>query len=118
MKWILSIFRSFQYAFKGILILFSERNFIVHCIATIVVILAGLFYSITKTEWLIIVLCIASVLCAEAFNSALERLCNHLHPELHENIRKVKDIAAGAVLIVALAAAVIGAMIFVPYMVL
>ena len=70
--------------------------------------------EITRTEWLVILLCFAMVLAAEAF-TAIERLVNLVSPDYHPIAGDVKDIAAGAVLICAIFAALIGLIIFVPY---
>src|SRR5699024_12017447 len=77
--------------------------------------IAGIRLEITRTEWLVILLCFAMVLAAEAFNTAIERLVNLVSPDYHPVAGDVKDIAAGAVLICAIFAAIIGLIIFVPY---
>ena len=81
----------------------------------IAVIAAGILFGIAKTEWLIIILTIGFVLAAEGFNTAIEKLCDHVSPAYHNTIKKVKDFAAAAVLLAAISAAVIGFLIFIPY---
>jgi diacylglycerol kinase len=78
------------------------------------VILAGFWYNITQFEWLCVVLSIALVMTAEALNTALEELVDWLSPEKRKEAGKVKDIAAGAVLIASLGALVVGICIFLP----
>lgn len=108
--------KSFSYAFKGIgSFLKKEHNAWIHCTAVVVVTTGGYYFGITVTEWCIVLLCFAMVLAAEAFNTAIERLVDLVSPDFHPVAGDVKDIAAGAVLITAIFAAVIGFIIFLPY---
>lgn len=108
--------KSFTYAFAGIgSFLHKEHNAWIHCTAMLAVIIAGFSFGITRTEWLILILCFALVLAAEAFNTAIERLVDLVSPGYHPIAGDVKDVAAGAVLICAIAAAIIGLVIFIPY---
>lgn len=108
--------KSFGYAFKGIAsLLKKEHNAWIHCLAIVVVTLAGIHFSITRTEWCIVCLCFGMVLAAEGFNTAIERLVDLVSPDFHPIAGDVKDVAAGAVLICAIAAAIIGMIIFIPY---
>lgn len=107
---------SFVYAFKGIgSLLKKEHNAWIHCTAIGVVTIAGIYFDITSTEWCIVLLCFGMVLAAEGFNTAIERLVNLVSPDFHPVAGDVKDVAAGAVLICAIAAAIIGIIIFFPY---
>ncbi|MBR2161574.1 MAG: diacylglycerol kinase family protein, partial [Bacteroidaceae bacterium] len=72
-------------------------------------------FGITRMEWVAVILCFSMVISAELFNSAVERLTDLAHPDLHPLAGKVKDIAAGAVLVTAIAAAAVGLIIFLPY---
>jgi diacylglycerol kinase (ATP) len=104
---------SFGYAFKGIKDLFlTQRNAQIHLTVSIFVIIAGFFFNISKTEWLICILLIGLILAAEALNTALEFLTDLVSPDYHELAGKTKDVAAAAVLLLAIAAAIIGVMIF------
>ncbi|MFK8100960.1 MAG: diacylglycerol kinase family protein [Saprospiraceae bacterium] len=106
---------SFKYAFQGIASMFaSEPNAIIHALMTIVVIAAGFFFQVSPTEWCLLSLAIAAVFCAEAFNTALESLTNLVSPDHHPLAGKTKDVAAGAVLCMAIGAAVVGLIIFIP----
>ena len=108
--------KSFGYAFKGIAsLLKKELNAWIHCIAILVVTSCGLYFRITPTEWCIVVICFGMVLAAEGFNTAIERLVDLVSPDFHPIAGDVKDVAAGAVLICAIAAAIVGAIIFIPY---
>ena len=109
--------RSFGYAWKGIRqCVGKEQNLSFHLITTAVVIAAGFFFGITRTEWIVIILCIGVVIAAELFNTAIEKLGDLVSPERHPIAGQVKDIAAGAVLVCAVAAAIIGIIIFLPYL--
>ena len=106
---------NFRYAFRGVRILLrDERNAWIHVASAVIVILAGACLRLSPTEWLVVVVVIAAVIAAEAFNSALERLCDRVSTEHYPLIGETKDLAAGAVLITAIGAAVVGLIIFVP----
>ena len=104
--------KSFVFAFRGIISGFSGRNFRIQFVAAILAVMAGLYLGITMLEWSLIVICIIVVLAAELFNTALEKLCDKLHPDIHPEIGSVKDLAAGAVLLLSIGAAAIGVLIF------
>lgn len=107
--------RSFRYAFRGIRWLIKrEHNAWIHCFAAICVVTAGLLFHLSVTEWIAVVFAIGSVLAAEAFNSAIEALSDFASPVYQEAIKHTKDLAAGAVLLIAIAAAIVGMLIFVP----
>lgn len=109
--------RSFGYAWKGIRsCVGKEQNLSFHLITTVCVVTAGWCFCITRGEWIAIVLCIGMVIAAEFFNSAIERLVDLVSPQRHPMAGQVKDIAAGAVLVCALAAIVVGLIIFIPYL--
>lgn len=106
---------SFAAAFKGLYVLItSERHVIVHVIIMALVIIAGFILNISNIEWLVLCLTFGLVICFEAINTAIEKLCDTLHPDYNPSIGKVKDIAAGAVLFAAILAVVIGCIIFIP----
>lgn len=107
--------KSYGFALKGISLLFTENNFKIQLLAATIAISLGFRLDITPDHWLMIIACIGIVLMAEAGNTAIEKLCDHLHPQQHEAVGKVKDLAAGAVLIAAIAAAIIGVIIFWQY---
>jgi len=111
----IKFFSSVRFALKGISHLVrSERNFQIHIVVLSFVCGLGIFFAIEPMEWIVILLISALVLLAEGLNTAFEKLCDHLHPEIHYNIRKIKDIAAGAVLLTSFFSLVIGAIIFLP----
>lgn len=109
--------KSFAYALQGMAFLVrTEPNARVHLLATILVCAAGVYFSLSRADWLWIVAAIVLVWSAEAFNTALEQLADALHPERHPGIGRAKDAAAAAVLIAALGAAVIGGVVFMPHL--
>ena len=109
--------RSFRYAWQGIRqCVGREQNLSFHLIVTVLVIGAGFAFGITPGEWTAISLCIGLVVSAELFNTAIERLVDLVSPQRHPLAGQIKDIAAGAVLVCALAAIAVGLIIFVPYL--
>ncbi|CAM3116994.1 diacylglycerol kinase family protein [Filibacter tadaridae] len=110
-----NFFKAFIYAWNGILEGFrSERNLKFHMFAAIVVIGAGVATGLTGTEWFIVFVLIAGMLALEMMNSAIERVVDLVTVEQHPLAKEAKDIAAGAVLIFAVASAVIGLLLFIP----
>ena len=107
--------RGFGYALNGIWhAAATQLNFRVHLVVAIIAVYAGYALHISKDEWLWIILCIAMVLVAELFNTALEFLTDLVSPDYNKKAGLVKDMGAGAVLITAICALVIGLIIFVP----
>lgn len=105
--------RGFAYAAAGIAHCLKERNFRVHlCAFCFVSWFALKFYELSRAEWAALLLTFAAVLSAEAVNTSIERLCDRVSNERSELIRRSKDCAAGAVLILAIFAAVIGIVLF------
>ena len=109
--------KGFVYARNGIIFLVkSERNFRVHLVVLILVIALGWYFSITRNEWLVIILTASVVLALEGVNTSIERLSDLYSTDQNEQIRVIKDVAAGAVLIAAIGAVIVGILVFVPYM--
>ena len=108
-------YNSIGHALRGFfLIIKEEPNFRIELFVALLVIAVSYWFQITRLEWLIIFLCIGGVLSAEAFNSSIERLADHITRERHPDIGKIKDVAAAAVLIMAVISVVVGALIFGP----
>ena len=108
--------RSFKYAFVGIwTMLKSQQNAWIHACATVAVVAAGFVLGISPAEWCWLVLAIIAVWMAEALNTAIEFLADVVSPEFHPLVKKAKDVAAGAVLISAIGAIVIGIIIIGPH---
>ena len=107
----------FIVAFKGIFLFFKEElNARIHAVISLLVIGAGLFFNVTKSEWLSLVFAIGLVFTAEILNTAIERTMDLVRPEKDIKVGKVKDIAAAAVLFASIIAAIIGLWIFIPYL--
>ncbi len=108
---------SFKYAFQGIFLMFrEEHNSRIHAIVALLVVFAGFYFGISKLEWIAVILAIGLVFSMELLNSSIENIADFISPEYHNSIKKVKDLGAGAVLISAIAAAIIGILIFMPYL--
>jgi diacylglycerol kinase len=110
------LLRSFKYAFKGIRRAYTEGqvNIKIHSVIAIFVIALSIYLSINDIEWVIIISCIGIVIAAEMINTSIESLVDLVSPEWNEKAGKVKDIAAGAVLVLAMMSIVIGIVIFLP----
>lgn len=110
-------FKAFYYAGRGIVSALSERNVRFHVGATGVVLLAGVWLRLSQVEWYIVLLLIGAVISAELVNTAIEDLANHVRDDLkigYSATARTRDVAAGAVLVLAIVAAIIGCMIFIP----
>lgn len=106
---------SFKYAFQGIVSAFkTERNMKIHVAAVVLVTIAGLFFKISKIEWMICIILFGMVISLELANTAIETTVDIAMPEKNEKAKLAKDIAAGAVLVCAFISLIIGGMIFVP----
>ena len=113
----LRLLRSFGYAGTGLITLLREQaNARIHLLATVLVVGAGLLLNVQRSDWLILLLCIALVWVAEALNTALEYLCDATVEEQHPLIGKAKDIAAAGVLIAAAISALAGLLVLLPYL--
>lgn len=107
--------KSVGYAFKGLMVLVKTENAIKLQLAiAIAVTLAGFYFNISTTEWLIQITMIALVMTTEGINTAIEYIADFIHPEHHPTIGKIKDIGAGAVLIASIAAIIVAGIIYLP----
>jgi undecaprenol kinase/diacylglycerol kinase (ATP) len=107
--------KSFSYAFSGLRTLIKEEhNALLHLIAAIAVIVLGFLLEISTFEWIAIVFAIGFVFILELINTSIENIADFISPERHSTIKKIKDLAAGAVLIGAITALTIGCLIFIP----
>ncbi len=107
--------KSFKYAFSGAYkLITTEHSIMVQFSLGIILTLAGFYFGISKTEWLFQTLAIGLVLSIEGLNTAVEKIADFIHPDFHNRIGFIKDIAAGAVFFAAIAALAIGLIIYVP----
>lgn len=110
--------RSLRFALNGCWLFFRhERNGQIQGIMALVVTTTGLVFGISRTEWMVILLCNGLVISLEMVNSAIERICNMYTTDFHPAIKIIKDMAAAAVLWSALVSLVVGLIIFIPYII-
>jgi diacylglycerol kinase (ATP) len=110
--------KSMRYAIIGAYKLANtEHSVIAQVSVGILITIAGFYFGITKTEWLFQTLAIGLVLSIEGLNTAVEKIADFIHPEYHERIGFIKDIAAGSVFFAALTAIIIAVIIYIPYLV-
>lgn len=109
--------RSFANAFSGLRVAWKEeRNFRIDFACAVLVLVLGWYVGISSLAFAFLVIAIGAVLTAEVFNTALEELCDKFQPTQDPHIKKIKDLAAAAVLITSLGALVIGILVFVPHL--
>jgi len=109
--------RSIKCALNGIKVMISsQQNAWIHALATMLVVIFGIHFGLTKSEWCWIILAAITVWTAEALNTAFEFLTDVASPKFHPLAAKAKDVAAGAVLITAIGSIIIGLLIFSPYL--
>jgi diacylglycerol kinase (ATP) len=107
--------KSFGFAMEGLAEFFrTQHNAWIHLGAAVGAILLGFYFDIATNDWCWIIAAIVLVLMAEMFNTAIEYLSDVVSPNLHPGIKKVKDVAAAAVLITAIGAMFIGILVFLP----
>jgi diacylglycerol kinase (ATP) len=104
--------KSFRDAWNGIVLAVrTQRNVRVQLIVMVLMMAAGVYLSISYIEWCLAILAMGLVMGLEVMNTSIEELVNFISPERSEEARRIKDLAAGAVLLAAIAAAVVGALI-------
>jgi diacylglycerol kinase (ATP) len=109
----MGLYRSFVYALRGLIhAVRSERNLKIHLLATVLVVAALIYFPVERWEIVAALTCIGVIWAAEMLNTAIEHLSDFVHPDHHEKIGRVKDIAAGGVMLMALIAVVIAVVVF------
>ena len=107
--------KSIGFAFRGaIKLITTEHSVMVQSSLAIIMIIAGFVFHISREEWMMQILALGLVLGIESMNTAVEKIADFIHPEFHDRIGFIKDIAAGAVMFAALAAVAVGLLIYVP----
>ncbi|WP_300565929.1 diacylglycerol kinase family protein [Flavobacterium sp.] len=110
--------KSVGFALKGaIKLITTEHSVMVQSSIAVLMIIAGFYFEISRTEWMFQILAFGLVLSIEGLNTAVEKVADFVHPDYHERIGFIKDIAAGAVFFAALTAIAIGLLIYVPRLV-
>ena len=107
----------FKYAFNGLRLAVQERNMSWHILVALIVLVMSMVCMISPLEWAIVFLTISMVLISEAFNTVVEKTCDLIEPNYSEKIGELKDISAGLVLISAIAALLVGVVVFGPYLI-
>ena len=103
------------FALRGaVLLIRTEASIKIQVFIAIMVTAAGFYFNISNTEWIFQIFAIAMVIGTEGLNTAIEKLCDYLQPEFDPKIGFIKDISAGAVMIVSIAASIIGLIIYLP----
>lgn len=108
-------FKSMGFALKGaIKLATTEHSVMVQTSIGVLMIIAGFYFDISREEWMFQTLAIGLVLAVEGLNTAVEKIADFIHPEYHEKIGFIKDIAAGAVFFAAITSIAIGLLIYIP----
>lgn len=108
---------SFKYASEGLKTAFKDQpNLKIHCILGSMTLILGFLFGISLAEWLAIIITIGLVITIELTNTAIEEVVNSFTDQVHPAAKKAKDVAAGAVLVISIMAAIIGCIIFLPYL--
>lgn len=107
--------KSIGFAVKGAFkLITTEHSVMVQSSLAVLMIIAGFYFKISREEWMMQILAFGLVLSVEALNTAVEKIADFIHPEFHNKIGFIKDIAAGAVMFAAMAAVAVGLLIYVP----
>lgn len=110
--------KRFLYPIHGfITLLKKDVNFVIHLIAAILVVMFSFYFQITKIEWLFVIIAIFSVLFMEVINTSVEYVVDLVTEDYHELAKHAKDTAAFAVLLSSIMSAIIGIIIFMPYII-
>lgn len=110
------LYKSFFNAFRGVLMMLkSERNFQIETAAFFINLFFIFYLKLTTTDAVLVIIISSAVLAAEIFNTAIERICDMIQPEFDRRIGFIKDISAGAVLLLAVASVIIGILIYWKY---
>jgi diacylglycerol kinase (ATP) len=105
----------FKYATKGAwMLLRNEASIQVQAVVAVGITIAGFYFNISSSEWIAQTLAIGLVMSIEGLNTAAEEIANFVHPDFHDKIGYIKDVAAGAVFFAAIAAIVVACLIYIP----
>lgn len=110
-----AFFKSFSYAFKGLVFSLKQRNMKVIFTCGILTVLAALFLKVNSNDWCILLICIGLVMSLEMMNSAIEGIVDLVSPQQNEKAGRIKDMAAGAVLIASIVSFIVGILILGKY---
>jgi diacylglycerol kinase (ATP) len=114
-QFFVNVAKSFGYAGRGVVVASRGRNFRIMIAVALVVVTLGAILDVSRTSWGILLICIGGVLGAEGMNTAIEKLADQIETRYHSAIGDIKDVAAGAVLVGSVLAAIVGLIVFWPY---
>lgn len=107
--------KSIKYAVLGAYkLVTTEHSIMVQSSLAVMMTVAGFYFKISREEWMMQILVFGLVLAIEGLNTAVEKIADFIHPDYHERIGFIKDIAAGAVMFAAMSAIAVGALIYLP----
>ncbi len=110
-------FKSLKHALRGVSVVFAaEQSFRIQVYVAVLVLVLAVFFQVKTHEWIVLVLLVGSVLTLELINSIIERIVDSFKPRIHPVVKDIKDMMAGAVLIVSVIAAIVGMTIFYPHL--
>ena len=109
--------KSFKYAFRGLGFALGDYNFLIHIPSALVVLLTAWFFEVNSVEWLFLISAIFGVWVCEILNTSIELLTDMVSPDFHVMAGKIKDLAAGAVLLTTIYAILVACIIFIPYLI-
>ncbi|MFK8272993.1 diacylglycerol kinase [Capnocytophaga canimorsus] len=116
MRFILNRIRSLKFVLRGMLYLLRNENAIIfHSMVCFVLVVLGFCVGLSSAHWIIQILCMGAVLATESLNTAIEKVCDFVHPNYHKKIGEIKDIAAGAVAFATISAFVALCLVYYPY---
>ncbi len=116
-KFLIGRLKGCGYAIKGALLLLkTEPSIQVQAVIAIIMTAFGFYIGITNTEWMLQIFAIGLVMSIEGVNTTAEAIADFIHPDFHDKIGFIKDVAAGAVFIAATIAVIIGCIIYIPYL--
>lgn len=105
------------YAIRGLKLFFtSEVHAIYHSVAALLVIAMGYIFNVNLTQWALLIIAIGLVFASEFANTVIERMMNFVHPDKHQQVEHIKDMAAGMVLFSSMIAVALGILVFAPYL--
>lgn len=111
-----NLYTSIKHACNGLSVFFkSERNGKIQAGISILVVIAAVYFKISRGEWIAVVSCCLLVMAIELMNTAIEKTCNKITPKYDKDIKVIKDISAAAVLLLSVLAVIVGLIIFIPY---
>jgi len=114
MNWFKREFTSFTHTVRGVITAWDEVHYRYHVLIAIIMTIIGFVVGLSATEWIAQTIVLFMLIIAEVINTVAEEICNFVHPEKHPAIKKIKDMAGGAVLLSAICAIIVALIIYLP----